>query len=70
MIHTDPTSKLSKLVVISYLLITFVIIAVSFIIISNLVIANSISPTLVQTHTTQLNIDNFNKILNQIKSSN
>lgn len=70
MIHTDPTNKTSRLIVISYLLIATVIIAVLYIITSNLITANSINLSLVQTHTTQLNVDDFDKILKQIRSNN
>lgn len=70
MTRTDLTNKTSRLIVISYLLIVTVIIAVLYIITSNLITANSINPSLVQTHTTQLNVDDFDKILKQIRLNN
>jgi hypothetical protein len=64
---TDQTNKLTKLIAISYLLAVIIIMMSLYIIVSNLLTANSIDSKLVQTHTTQLNISDFNKILNQIK---
>lgn len=70
MIHINPTNKTQKFIIASYLLIMIIVIGILYVIITNFMIANSIDSTLVQTHTTQLNIDDFNKILQQIKSDN
>lgn len=68
MIHTNQVNKIKTIVLFSYLLAFSIIAIVLYIIVTGIIKINTINPKMVQTHTTQLNIDNFNKILNQLKS--
>lgn len=64
MIHINPTNKFF---ILFYILLVIIIMSVLVIIIYNFIVANSTNPVSIQTHTTQLNLQDFNLILKQIK---
>lgn len=69
MIHTHQINKTRVAIITSYIILVLIIISVIYIIAKNFLVADSVNQKKIQTHTTQLDIDVFNKVLKQIQNS-